>query len=187
MTDRRDIKMTESTAPDTSASLRPIDKGGLQALAEKGKADPSAIKTAKCRTVLEGQFRHLNYIRNLPPHVVDEPPQLLGEDTAPNPTEALLAALGTCISVGVHANATARDIALTRLEVELEGDINITAVWGLGDLGEKRLGLTDIRAKVTVEGDASAEELDNLVAHAAHWSPVANTMINPVSLSVTRG
>ena len=179
--------MTQSTAADTSAALRPIDKKSLQSLADKGKADPSAIKTAKCRTVLEGQFRHLNYIRDLPVHVVDEPPQLLGEDTAPNPTEALLAALGTCISVGIHANATARDIVLTRLEVELEGDINISAVWGVGDLGEKRLGLTDIRAKVTVEGDASAEALDDIVAHATHWSPVANTMINPVSLSVTRG
>ena len=179
--------MTQSIATDVGARLRPIDKDGLLALAEKGKADPTGIKTAKCRTVLEGQFRHLNYIRDLPPHVVDEPPQLLGEDTAPNPTEALLAALGTCISVGVHANATARDIALTRLEVELEGDINITAVWGVGDLGDKRLGVSDIRAKVTVEGDASAEALDDIVAHATQWSPVANTMINPVALSVTRG
>ena len=179
--------MTESTAADAGAKLRPIDKEALQALAEKGKADPTGIKTAKCRTVLEGQFRHLNYIRDLPPHVVDEPPQLLGEDTAPNPTEALLAALGTCISVGIHANATARDITLTRLEVELEGDINITAVWGVGDLGDKRLGVSDIRAKVTVDGDASADQLDDIVAHATQWSPVANTMINPVSLSVTRG
>ena len=179
--------MTEDTTTSAGARLRPIDKDGLLALAEKGKADPTGIKTAKCRTVLEGQFRHLNYIRDLPPHVVDEPPQLLGEDTAPNPTEALLAALGTCISVGVHANATARDIALTRLEVELEGDINITAVWGIGDLGDKRLGVSDIRAKVTVEGDASADELDDIVAHATHWSPLANTMINPVALSVTRG
>ena len=179
--------MTESTATDAGARLRPIDKEGLLALAEKGKADPTGIKTAKCRTVLEGQFRHLNYIRDLPPHVVDEPPALLGEDTAPNPTEALLAALGTCISVGVHANATARDIALTRLEVELEGDINIAAVWGVGDLGDKRLGVSDIRAMVTVEGDASGETLDEIVAHATHWSPVANTMINPVALSVTRG
>ena len=60
-------------------------------------------------------------------------------------------------------------------------------MWGIGDLGDKRLGVSDIRAKVTVEGDASADELDDIVAHATHWSPVANTMINPVALSVTRG
>ncbi len=173
-------------ALETAATpLRPIDKDGLLALAEGGKANPSAVKTAKCRTVLEGQFRHLNYIRNLPPHAIDEPPQLLGEDTAPNPTEAILAALGTCLSVGIQANATARDIALTKLEIELEGDINITAVWGVGDLSDKRLGVTEIRARVDVEGDASRAELDEIVAHATQWSPVANTMINPVDLNVT--
>ena len=177
--------MAQTALEITAVPLRPIDKEGLLALAEGGKADPSAVKTAKCRTVLEGQFRHLNYIRNLPPHVIDEPPQLLGEDTAPNPTEAVLAALGTCLSVGIQANATARDIALTRLEIELEGDINITAVWGVGDLSEKRLGVSAIRARVEVEGDASRAELDEIVAHATKWSPVANTLINPVELSVT--
>jgi hypothetical protein len=52
--------------------------------------------------VLESKFRHLNYIRNLPPHIIDEPPGLLGDDTAPNPSEAVLAALGSCISVGIQ-------------------------------------------------------------------------------------
>ena len=99
-------------------------------LADKGKADASTVRTVKCRTVLEGRFRHLNYIRTLPAHVIDEPPALLGDDTAPNPTEALLAALGSCLSVGIHANAVARGITLYKVELELEGDINITSVWG---------------------------------------------------------
>ena len=49
--------------------LRPIDNNGLKQLAESGKADPNAIKTLKCKTVLEGQFKNLNYIRSLPPVV----------------------------------------------------------------------------------------------------------------------
>jgi uncharacterized OsmC-like protein len=141
--------------------------------------------TVKCRTVLEGKFRHLNYIRNLSAHIVDEPPGLLGDDTAPNPTEALLAALGSCLSVGIHANAVARGITLYKLELELEGDINITSVWGVGDLSPKQLGLTAVRAKVHLEGDASRAALDELVAHANVWSPVANTVRNPVQLSVS--
>ena len=164
--------------------ITPIDKVGLAALAEKGKADPSAVRTVKCRTVLEGKFRHLSYVRKLEAHVIDEPPALLGDDTAPNPTEALLAALGSCLSVGIHANAVARGITLYKVELELEGDINITSVWGVGDLSPKPLGLTAVRAKVHVEGDASREELDDLVAHANLWSPVANTVRNPVPLSV---
>jgi thiosulfate/3-mercaptopyruvate sulfurtransferase len=165
--------------------IAPIDRTGLMALAQKGKADPGAVRTVKCRTVLEGKFRHLNYIRSLPAHIVDEPPGLLGDDTAPNPTEALLAALGSCLSVGIHANAVARGITLYKLELELEGDINITSVWGVGDLSPKQLGLTAVRAKVRVEGDANRAALDELVAHANVWSPVANTVRNPVQLSVS--
>ena len=87
--------------------------------------------------------------------MIDEPLPLLGDDTAPNPTEALLAALGSCLSVGIHANAVARGITLYKVELELAGDINITSVWGVGDLTSKPLGLTAVRAKVHIEGDAS--------------------------------
>jgi organic hydroperoxide reductase OsmC/OhrA len=87
--------------------------------------------------------------------------------------------------VGIHANAIVRGITLTKLELELEGDINITGVWGIGDLSEKRLGFTDIRVNVYLEGDASREALEALVAHSNNWSPVANTLRNPVNLAVS--
>lgn len=183
--------MTEATISTTisatleTAPLRPISYDGLINLAETAKANPDVIKSLKVKTVCEGQFRNLTYVRNLEPHVIDEPPGLLGEDTAPNPSEAVLACLGSCLSVGIHANATMRGIKLTKLELELEGDINITGVWGIGDLSEKRLGFTDIRVKVAVEGDASREELDELVAHSNVWSPVANTLRLPVNMEVS--
>ena len=96
-----------------------------------------------------------------------------------------MAALGSCLSVGIHANAVARGITLYKVELELEGDINITSVWGVGDRTPKPLGLTAVRAKVHIEGDASQEALRDLVAHANAWSPVANTVRNPVPLSVS--
>lgn len=175
--------MTELTT-STQAPLRPVSKVGLENLAATAKANPHAVKSLKVKTICEGQFRNLNYVRDLPAHVIDEPPGLLGQDTAPNPSEALLAALGSCLSVGIHANAIVRGITLTRLELELEGDINITGVWGIGDLAEKRLGFTDVRVKVDVDGDASREALADLVAHANAWSPVANTLRNPVNVDV---
>lgn len=166
-------------------ALREIDKQGLAALAEKGKANPNAIVTLKAKTVCEGQFRNLTYIRSLDPVIVDEPPHLLGEDTAPNPSEALMAALGACLAVGVHANATARGIKLTKLELHIEGDINVTAVWGTGDLDDdKPLGFTAIRVKFDLEtvDPMSESEKDALLQHAKKWSPVANTMMRPVAL-----
>lgn len=164
--------------------LQPIDRAGLEGLIEKGKANPTAIRTLKCRTIAEGRFRHLNMIRSLPPHIVDEPPGLLGDDTAPNPSEASLAALGSCLAVGIHANAVARDITIRSLELELEADINITAVWGTGDTSPKPVGFDAVRVKVHLDADAPQAELDALIAHATKWSPVANTFTKPVALDV---
>ena len=165
--------------------LAPIDKNGLEALIASGKANPKAIKTLKCKTVAEGRFRHANYIRNLPPYIVDEPPALLGDDTAPNPSEASLAALGSCLAVGLHANAVHRGWTVAKLELTLEGDLNITAVWGTGDVSEKPVGFTDVRVSVDMECPGVAkEEIDKLVAHVTKWSPVANTFTRPVNLDV---
>ena len=64
--------MSQAVAKTALTGCRaPIDKEGLEALIAKGKADPKAIKTLKCKTVAEGRFRHLNFIRTLPPYIVD--------------------------------------------------------------------------------------------------------------------
>ena len=172
------------SATAMTSCLQPIDKDGLDALIAKGRANPAAVKTLKCRTIAEGRFRHLNMIRDLPPYIVDEPPALLGDDTAPNPSEASLAALGSCLAVGIHANAVARGITVKSLELELEADINITAVWGTGDTSPKPVGFDAVRVKVHLDTDAPQAETNELIAHAAKWSPVANTFTKPVALNV---
>lgn len=179
------MSTTQQTIAKSMSCLRPIDSDGLSALGEKGKANPDAVVTLKAKTVCEGQFRMQTYVRNLEPMLIDEPPHLLGEDNAPNPSEAVLASLGACLAVGVHANATARGVKLSKLELELEGDINVTAVWGTGDLNEaKTLGFSAVRVKIAAEGDASKELIDELITHSDVWSPVANTLRNNVELDV---
>jgi uncharacterized OsmC-like protein len=179
------MSTTAETVTTSVSYLRPLDTEGLKNLGEKGKANPTNVVTLKAKTVCEGQFRNMTYVRDLEPMLIDEPPHLLGEDNAPNPSEAALATLGACLAVGVHANATARGIKLSKLELQLEGDINVTAVWGTGDLDEnKPLGFTDIRVKIDAEGDAPKEAIDEIIAHSNVWSPVANTMRNNVALVV---
>lgn len=171
---------------DHQTPFRPIDRDDLAALSARGRADPTVVKTVRCRTEAEGnRFRHLNHIRDLAPHIVDEPEALLGDDTAPNPTEALLAALGTCVAVGLQANAVARGWQIGRIALQLEGDINITSVWGTGDTTPKPVGLTDVRIRVDLDvTGADEDEKAALIAHAIKWSPVFNTIRNSVSISV---
>ncbi|AMQ89176.1 MULTISPECIES: OsmC family protein [Marinobacter] len=181
--------MTTATAsqPETvTAYLRPIDRDGLLAFAEKGRNNPATRGTNKVHTVTDGQYRTVSHI-NQHEVVVDEPLHLFGEDTAPAPGEIVLSGLGGCLAVGITAVATWKQIKLSKLEIFLEGDIGNPAAWGAGGAEKKPedMGFQDIRVKVLVEGDATREELDEIVRHANYFSPVANTMRNPIPFSIS--
>jgi uncharacterized OsmC-like protein len=175
--------LAETTA---ATYLRPIDREGLLKFAESGRANPERKGTNKVHTVMQGQFRSWSFVGIHNPVVVDEPLHLFGENTAPAPGEIVLSALGGCLSVGITAVATERQVKLTRLEVFLEADIGNSAAWGAGgaDRQPNQMGFQDIRVKVAIEGDASREELDDIVKTANRYSPVANTMRNPISFSI---
>ena len=179
--------MTTATAPTTVSSyLRPIDRDGLMAFAEKGRNNPGTRGTNKVHTVTEGQYRTISHV-NQHEVVVDEPLHLFGEDTAPAPGEIVLSGLGGCLAVGITAVATWKQVKLTKLEVFLEGDIGNPAAWGAGgaEMKPEDMGFQEIRVKVLVEGDATREELDEIVKHANYFSPVANTMRNPIPFSIS--
>jgi uncharacterized OsmC-like protein len=180
----------ETTAPvqTVKAYLRPIDAQGLAAFAEKGRGNPASRGTNKVHTVMEGQYRSLSYVGNHAAVVVDEPLHLFGQDTAPAPGEIVLSGLGGCLAVGITAVATWKQVKLTRLEVFLEGDIGNPAAWGANGALQKQpleMGFQAIRVKVLVEGDATREELDEIVKHANFYSPVANTLRNPIPFEIS--
>jgi uncharacterized OsmC-like protein len=179
--------MLADSATTTKTYLRPIDRDGLLKFAEAGRANPERKGTNKVHTVMQGQFRSWSFVGIHNPVIVDEPLHLFGENTAPAPGEVVLSALGGCLSVGITAVATERQVKLSRLEVFLEADIGNTAAWGAGGADRKpaQMGFQDIRVKVIVEGDASREELDDIVKTANYYSPVANTMRNPVPFSIS--
>lgn len=180
----------ETTAPvqTVKAYLRPIDANGLAAFAEKGRGNPASRGTNKVHTIMEGQYRSLSYVGNHAAVVVDEPLHLFGQDTAPAPGEIVLSGLGGCLAVGITAVATWKQVKLTKLEVFLEGDIGNPAAWGANGALQKQpleMGFQAIRVKVLVEGDATREELDEIVKHANFYSPVANTLRNPIPFEIS--
>ena len=166
--------------------LRPIDRDGLLAFAEKGRNNPNARVTNKVHTVMEGQYRSLTYVGDHAAVVVDEPLHLFGQNTAPAPGEIVLSALGGCLGVGITAVATLRQVKLSKLELFLEGDIGNPAAWGAGGAEKQpaEMGFQEVRVKVVIEGDATREELNDIVQHANFYSPVANTIRNPVPFSI---
>ncbi len=177
----------ETPKPSTvKAHLKPIDGEGLAAFAAKGRANPASRGTNKVRTVMQGMYRSLSYVGDHQPVVVDEPLHLFGENTAPAPGEIVLSGLGGCLAVGITAVATWKKVSLSRLEIFLEGDIGNPAAWGAdGALKQApEMGFQAIRVKVVVEGDASQEVLDTIVQHANFYSPVANSLRNPIPFEI---
>lgn len=180
----------ELNAPVTTVKtyLRPIDANGLANFAAAGKVNPARRGTNKVHTVMEGQYRSLSHVGDKHCVVVDEPLHLFGQDTAPAPGEIVLSGLGGCIAVGVTAVATWKGVKLSRLEVFLEGDIGNPAAWGAGgalEMTPPQMGFQEVRVKVLVEGDAPREVLEEIVQHANYYSPVANTIRNPVPFKIS--
>ena len=154
--------------------------------AHRDGSNPNVIRTLRCRTVAQGRFQQLNYIRDLPaqPVIEHEPEGLLSETVAPNALESLLAALGSCLAVGIHANAVARNIPVRRLELELAAETDSTAGWGAGSGTPRPIGFEAIHVTVHLDADAPRDALSALIRHATLWSPAANTLHNPVHLDV---
>jgi len=177
---------TAATNQTVKSYLRPIDRDGLEKFAAAGRADPARRGTNKVHTVMQGQYRSWSYVGIHNPVIVDEPLHLFGENTAPAPGEIVLSALGGCLGVGITAVATHRQVKLSKLEIFLEGDIGNPAAWGAGgaEMQAEQMGFQQIRVKVLIEGDATRAELDDIVRHANYYSPVANTMRNPVPFSI---
>jgi uncharacterized OsmC-like protein len=183
---KKEIDMTSAPAT-VKTHLRPIDRDGLMAFAAKGRANPQSRGVNVVHTVVEGQYRTLSHVGAHQPVVVDEPLHLFGQNTAPAPGEIVLSALGGCLAVGITAVATWKNVALCKLELHLEGDIGNPAAWGAGgaETQPADMGFQQIRVKVEIEGDASREELEEIVRRANFFSPVANTLRNPVPFDIS--
>ncbi len=101
-------------------TLNDVDLPAVAALTEAVTSDREKGATVWKATVdWKGAFRSEATIRDFAPLPSDEPAALGGTDTAPNPVEQLLGALGNCLAVGYAANATALGIELKDLRIDV--------------------------------------------------------------------
>ena len=128
-----------------------------------------------------GGFRSEARIRDFDPVPSDEPLGLGGTDSAPNPVEQLLAALGNCLAVGYAANASAAGIEINDLRIDLEGDLDLHTFLGLrpGHAGYARL-----KVNVHVDADATGEQLNDLHEKVVSTSPVGHTLGAAIPLQI---
>lgn len=114
--------------------------------------------------------------------VVDEPEQLGGDDSGPNPVELVLAALGTCQEITYRAYATALGIPLDKVSVKLEGDIDLRGFFAVDD--SVRPGYQKIRGTVHLESSAGEEALQQLRQAVNAHCPVLDILSKPVPVEL---
>jgi uncharacterized OsmC-like protein len=115
----------------------------------------------------------------------DHPTVLVGKDSAPTPVEFLLHALASCITAGIGNIAAARGITLKSVESKIEGDLNILGLLGLSK--EVRNGYQKVRIRVHVQGNASEDELRELVLQSKARSAVYDVLTNGIPLDFEIG
>lgn len=118
--------------------------------------------------------------------VVDEPPQLGGEDKGPNPVEYVLAAHIGCLNVVGHLLAKERGFELRGLEIQAEGPLNPDKLFGKDTFD--RAGYKEIKLHVKADTDADQETLDQWLADIEARCPVSDNLGNstPINASVER-
>jgi len=165
-------------------SLNDVNIESVAGLANKIQEVPEVASSVWSATVSwEQGFRSSASIREFDPIGSDEPTALGGTDTAPNPVEQVLAALGNCLAVGYAANATAAGIEISDLRIDLSGNIDLHTFLGLAPDGNA--GYESIKVDVHLESDASDEAVAELHEKVVGTSPVGHTLKRAVPVAVS--
>jgi uncharacterized OsmC-like protein len=110
----------------------------------------------------------------------DEPFELLGRNTAPNPQELLMSALNACITVGYVAGASVKGIVLEKVEVETSGSLDLRGFLGIDPAVKP--GYDTIRYVVRIKGAGTPAQFQEIHETVAKTSPNYFNIARPVAI-----
>lgn len=116
-------------------------------------------------------------VRDFPPVTVDEPPELGGKDSAANPVELVLAALGTCQEIMYAAYASVMDIELESVKVNVRGYLDLKGLLGMDE--HVPPGYKRITFETEIKSPASESQLETLVHTVERTCPVLDILNRP--------
>ena len=98
--------------------------------------------------------------------------------------DMLLEALVACAGVTLNAVATALGIELRDASLHAEGDLDFRGTLGLSK--EVPVGFQEIRLQITLDSDASEEQLATLLRLTERYCVVYQSLAHPPVINVTR-
>jgi len=114
---------------------------------------------------------------------IDEPLELLGTNTAPNPQEMLMAAFNACIMVGYAVGAAVRGITLEKLEIETHGKLDLRGFLGIDE--KVRPGYEKIHYVVRMKGNGTKEQFREVHENVLKTSPNYFNISKPIAVEAT--
>ncbi len=113
----------------------------------------------------------------------DHPAVFASEDKGATPVELVLVGLASCLTAGVAAVAQQREIQLRAVTATLEGVMDIQGILAVDK--DVRNGFDGIKVHFDIDADASAEDLEALVARSQKLSADYDVVTNPTNVTVT--
>jgi uncharacterized OsmC-like protein len=113
--------------------------------------------------------------------VSDEPEELLGTNSAPNPQELLMSALNACMTVGYVAQAAVRGIELDMLEIETSGQLDLRGFLELDDAVPP--GYRQLDCTVRLAGNGSTEQFRDIHEAVMKTSPNFFNLAQPICMN----
>jgi uncharacterized OsmC-like protein len=171
-----------------------IDLVALGEVVEAVEQDPGLAKAGfevttrwagqtRSETLVEGFTLGGQRIERQHRIVADEPCELLGTDSAPNPQELLMAAVNACMMVGYVAGASTKGIRLDSVEIRTRGTLDLRGFLGLSD--EIAPGYEAIDYDVVIKGDGSPAQFEDIHQTVMKTSPNYFNISRPVRMNGT--
>jgi uncharacterized OsmC-like protein len=169
-----------------------LDLAALGATVEAIENDAAKAKVAfnvttrwtgqtRSESVVDGYDLAGEHITRSHKIVADEPGELLGTDSAPNPQELLMAAFNACITVGYVAGASLKGITLESLEIRTRGELDLRGFLGLTD--QVVPGYESVDYEVRIKGDGTPEDFEEIHRTVMATSPNYFNMSRPIKMN----
>jgi uncharacterized OsmC-like protein len=169
-----------------------IDLGALGEVVDAIGQDPGQAQVAfdvttrwtgqtRSETTVDGFTIAGNRVARTHKIVADEPCELLGGDSAPNPQELLMAAVNACMTVGYVAGASVGGITLDSLEITTRGTLDLRGFLGLDD--NVPPGYEVIDYEVRIKGDGTPEQFEAIHQNVMKTSPNYFNISRPIRMN----
>lgn len=149
----------------------------LQRAIEKTPSAANAVFRATT-TSTDDTFRTTSKVRGFELRL-DEPPDLGGSDTGPNPVETVLAAFGSCQAIVYRAYANVLGLQVDRIDVEARGYLDVRGFLGHPSVAP---GFERVSFTTRVTSPESPEKIRQLVDLVGKHCPVLDILKTPLAV-----